>query len=51
MSMSDSHSDNFTKDMMTIKFVERVGLPIYYSGALVYGTFASAIIALDTGAS
>lgn len=49
MYVTDSHASNFTKQMRTLLFTERVALPIYNTGAFIYGDFATAIAALDSG--
>jgi HK97 family phage major capsid protein len=38
--VSRSHSDNFTKNMVTILAEERLALAIFRPASLVYGTFA-----------
>ena len=40
---SRENQDNFEKDLVTVKIVERVALPVYRDNAFVYGTFAQAL--------
>lgn len=49
MQMSDSHDTNFTKNLMTITFEERIALPIYYNAAFCYDDFATAKAAITSG--
>jgi len=49
MQMSDSHSDYFIKNMVTITFEERIALPVYYNGAFCYGQFSVAKAAITSG--
>jgi HK97 family phage major capsid protein len=49
MQMSDSHDTNFTKNLMTITFEERIALPIYYNAAFCYEDFATAKAAITSG--
>jgi hypothetical protein len=48
--MTDAHSSNFTADLVTIKIQGYAMLPIYRSGSLVTGTFATDIANLTSGA-
>ncbi len=43
MTFTNSHASNFTKGFITIQVEERVGMPVYQSKALVYGTFTAAL--------
>ncbi len=43
MRFTDSHASNFTKGFVTIQVEERIGMPVYQSKALVYGTFTAAL--------
>ena len=47
VSFSESHSDNFVKDLITVKATERIALPIHNPNAFVWGTFADAIASLN----
>lgn len=40
---TDSHASEFIADMVTVVAEERVGLPVYQSKAIVYGTFTAAL--------
>lgn len=43
VTISDSHSTNFTAGLVTILIEERVALPIYRSDAFIWGDFATAL--------
>jgi HK97 family phage major capsid protein len=47
ISFSESHSDNFVKDLVTVKATERIGLPIHNPNAFVWGTFSTAIASMN----
>lgn len=38
---SEQDSDNFTKNMITVRVEARIALPIYYTGAFIYGDFGN----------
>jgi HK97 family phage major capsid protein len=38
---SEQDSDNFTKNMITVRVEARIALPIYYTGAWIYGDFGN----------
>jgi hypothetical protein len=38
---SEFDSDNFTKNMITVRVEARIALPIYYTGAFIYGDFGN----------
>lgn len=38
---SEQDSDNFTKNMITVRVEARIALPVYYNGAFVYGDFGN----------
>jgi len=38
---SEFDSDNFTKNMITVRVEARIALPIYYAGAFIYGDFGN----------
>ncbi len=40
---SREHSSNFTSGLATVLIEERVALPIYRTGAFIYGDFATAL--------
>ena len=45
---SREHSDNFTKNFVTVRAMERVALTNYQPNAIVQGTFSTAKTALET---
>jgi len=47
ISFSESHSDNFVKDLVTVKATERIGLPIHNPNAFVWGAFSTAIASMN----
>ena len=47
ISFSEQHSDNFVKDLVTVKATERIALPIHNPNAFVHGTFSTAIASLN----
>jgi HK97 family phage major capsid protein len=44
---SDQNSDNFEKDLITVKASERIALPIYRPNAFVWGDFSDAFAAIS----
>ena len=38
---SEFDSDNFTKNMITVRVEARIAFPIYYNSAFVYGDFGN----------
>jgi HK97 family phage major capsid protein len=47
ISFSEQHSDNFVKDLVTVKATERIALPIHNPNAFVHGVFSTAIASMN----